>query len=530
MAAGAAGAAGVAVGPRVVNFTNPVTGSSRTPGAAPSTPDAPSSDAPGTAETPKGDADTPSSPDSDAPDSPESDAPASPDDSAKDSDEPKKNVPTIEDIKSWLADVNPGYKADDPNDLRSINCGMTTAAVWNRLSGNGTPVAGTGTLSVAEMEAATGRPQVAMSPEAIHDQLVAGGAGSHAVVGIDRNSGDGHWFNAYYDGTNVVAVDGQTGQVYSWPPDYGDIRNWDAAVDPANPPAIDAEGKGDNSAGDSTKGDSTKGDDAQGDTSQGDTADTGDDANADSSSRDDTRGSSAPRDPAVQQPITPHQSGIIDGTHAGNSASRIVESPAVMAEVADYNDPKPAHGMLDSKYGPKTGRTLVTGAAADALNFNHSEPWGHDANGDRLNKATWSERYVNPGGKMQWAPNDGAVPGTRVQYDSIASFTSDWGNLAIDRLGELSGTFMGVGGGDFNARALPPSQAKATLFHEVEWKSGATLPAGYSIEIARIADAYGQDGGGLQMVVRDPNGKFVKLQDLMDLKLVTVDTVIGATP
>ena len=83
------------------------------------------------------------------------------------------------------------------------------------------------------MEAATGIPQVEMTPEAIADELRAGGPGSHAVVGIDRAGDDGHWFNAYFDGNRVVAVDGQTGQIIEWPPSFGAIR-WDAAIRKAN--------------------------------------------------------------------------------------------------------------------------------------------------------------------------------------------------------------------------------------------------------------------------------------------------------
>lgn len=134
-------------------------------------------------------------------------------------------------IGSWLPEINPGYTGD-PFDPRSSNCGACAAAVFARLEGTmPEPFAGTRTLSVPEMDAFTGRPQVPMSPSEIRDTLIAAGPGSHAVIGIDRTIGPGHWFNAYYDGERVVAIDGQSGEIHDWPPEYGSpnnpVTNWD---------------------------------------------------------------------------------------------------------------------------------------------------------------------------------------------------------------------------------------------------------------------------------------------------------------
>lgn len=56
------------------------------------------------------------------------------------------------------------------------------------------------------------------------------GPGANAIIGIDRADGPGHWFNAYFDGEKVVAVEGQSGEVRGWPPDYGEVTNWDICV------------------------------------------------------------------------------------------------------------------------------------------------------------------------------------------------------------------------------------------------------------------------------------------------------------
>ncbi len=111
----------------------------------------------------------------------------------------------------------------------SSNCGSCSVSVHDGLEGNPVTPAGPSTLDIPGMEAAIGRPQVTMQPDEIADELIAGGPGSHGVVGIDRAHGPGHWFNAYYDGTRVHAVDGQTGQIIDWPPSYGAV-NWDVAI------------------------------------------------------------------------------------------------------------------------------------------------------------------------------------------------------------------------------------------------------------------------------------------------------------
>lgn len=70
-----------------------------------------------------------------------------------------------------------------------------------------------------------------MSPAEIEQMLVKGGPGSHAVIGVDWEAGGGHWYNAYYDGDKVWAVDGQTGEISPWlGVDPGTVRNWDAGI------------------------------------------------------------------------------------------------------------------------------------------------------------------------------------------------------------------------------------------------------------------------------------------------------------
>ena len=98
------------------------------------------------------------------------------------------------------------------------------------MNGDDHAVAGLGTYSIPEMNEITGRTQTTMTPEEIESYLVAQGAGSHVVVGVDRASGAGHWFNAFYDGRQIYTIEGQGGCVSGWPPDYGDVVHWDASA------------------------------------------------------------------------------------------------------------------------------------------------------------------------------------------------------------------------------------------------------------------------------------------------------------
>ncbi|UVJ38045.1 toxin glutamine deamidase domain-containing protein [Arthrobacter sp. CJ23] len=142
-------------------------------------------------------------------------------------------VQSIADVRGWLESINPGYSGD-PFDPRSSNCGSCALAVFNRLDGSPAAAAEASSLSIEEVEKATGRKQTPMTSSEIREHLVRQVPGSHAIVGIDRLFGPGHWFNAYFDGNEVVALDGQTGTIHGWPPDYGSPKNpvvyWDVGV------------------------------------------------------------------------------------------------------------------------------------------------------------------------------------------------------------------------------------------------------------------------------------------------------------
>lgn len=145
---------------------------------------------------------------------------------------PTPAVASIAEVQGWVAEINPNY--DHGFGPYSTNCGSCALATARRLNGDSTAEAEATTLSVSEMEAATGVPQVPMTPAEIESALRAKGPGSHAVIGIDRDGAPGHWFNAYFDGDEVVTIDGQDGSVNGWPPDPSfpghPVTRWDAGI------------------------------------------------------------------------------------------------------------------------------------------------------------------------------------------------------------------------------------------------------------------------------------------------------------
>lgn len=133
----------------------------------------------------------------------------------------------LNEINSWIGQIN--YNPNnDPR--RSVNCGKCAVAVFLRLNGDNNAVAGLGTYSIDEMNSITGFTQTAMTPAQIENHLRSQGAGSHVVVGVDRASGAGHWFNAFFDGRKVYTIESQGGYIDGWPPDYGNVVYWDASI------------------------------------------------------------------------------------------------------------------------------------------------------------------------------------------------------------------------------------------------------------------------------------------------------------
>lgn len=137
----------------------------------------------------------------------------------------------LDEINSWLGDINPNFDEFDPDSPYCNNCGSCALAVYRRLEGSTDSCASAENIGTdAEMNKVTGMEMVSMDPKEIEQSLLEQGDGAHAIIGIDRAEGPGHWFNAACVDGKVVAIDGQTGEITDWPPDYGDVVNWEMSI------------------------------------------------------------------------------------------------------------------------------------------------------------------------------------------------------------------------------------------------------------------------------------------------------------
>jgi hypothetical protein len=147
------------------------------------------------------------------------------------------------------------------------------------------------------------------------------------------------------------------------------------------------------------------------------------------------------------------------------------------------------------------------------------EPYGHASDGHPLSKAEYDERYnqVGPEGQewQLYPPNDGAVPGTRVVYNSGEAYLRDYGPH-LDRIGEDSGQYLGVMPDGvppaFEDRGLPISSLNSP-YNRFALEA---LPDGWTIEVSQIAPAFGRDGGALQVLIYNDLGRKVSVELLLE--------------
>lgn len=138
---------------------------------------------------------------------------------------------SIKEISSWISKVNPHY-GNPFFPQSSVNCGSCALAVENRLSGNkGATASLTNIGTDAGMEQATGKKCTYMGLDEMTEFVKSQGSGAHFIVGINRRlpngkSISGHWFNVYNDGGKLYTLEGQAGEIFEWPHDYGYISEW----------------------------------------------------------------------------------------------------------------------------------------------------------------------------------------------------------------------------------------------------------------------------------------------------------------
>jgi hypothetical protein len=124
----------------------------------------------------------------------------------------------------------------------------------------------------------------------------------------------------------------------------------------------------------------------------------------------------------------------------------------------------------------------------------------------------------------RYPPNHGSVRGSRVRYSSIAAAIRDYGDT-VDRIGPECGAIMHLridgDASSFEDRSLPVS-ALALRYNMYTLNPDAPggLPDGWSLELSKVAPAFGRDGGAIQVKFVDDIDREVPLTDLRDLGLI----------
>ncbi|PRY68837.1 uncharacterized protein DUF4237 [Glaciihabitans tibetensis] len=124
----------------------------------------------------------------------------------------------------------------------------------------------------------------------------------------------------------------------------------------------------------------------------------------------------------------------------------------------------------------------------------------------------------------RYPPNHGSARGSIIRYSSIAAAVEDYG-ASVDRIGPECGATMHLridgNASSFEDRSLPVS-ALALRYNVYTLNPDAPggLPDGWSLELSRVAPAFGRDGGAIQVKFIDDIDKEVSVSDARDLGLV----------
>ncbi|HLT68095.1 MAG TPA: TNT domain-containing protein, partial [Microbacterium sp.] len=170
----------------------------------------------------------------------------------------------------------------------------------------------------------------------------------------------------------------------------------------------------------------------------------------------------------------------------------------------EYGTPQSASGALDpdARYASNTPAPDVADvnpAMRDLLDGYPEAPYGRDEHGTPLTREQFEARYVDADGNLRYPPNAGAVPGSIVTFESVDAFRAVYGDVRLDRIGNERGRYFSIEGTPFRERALPPG----TLRDTYATMGLTSLPPNARIEVSRIAPAFGQPGGGLQIRILD---------------------------
>jgi hypothetical protein len=196
----------------------------------------------------------------------------------------------------------------------------------------------------------------------------------------------------------------------------------------------------------------------------------------------------------------------------GPGWERLPDKPLTPAEVY-YGAPHAEHGSATMP----TLRPDGLNQGTLALVADPQAPWGRDRDGTPLTQLGYEERFVNAHRDWTRFPfNDGAVRGTRVQYNDLGALIRDYGGT-LDRIGPESGKYLGLRvdgvAAPFESRALPVSSLNEQYF-SYDLNPSGSLPPGWSVEVSRIQHGVGRVGGETQLKFFDEAGIEVPVENL----------------
>lgn len=173
----------------------------------------------------------------------------------------------------------------------------------------------------------------------------------------------------------------------------------------------------------------------------------------------------------------------------------------------EYTLPDGTHPEAD-RVNSATERLLTSGPGPDGY-------YGHHSDGTPLTRAEYVERYIQPDGRPRYPDNDGAVPGSRIEFEDPTLF-GRYFSTTIDRMGGDSGGYFAFPGTSFEQRGLPPTNLRAP-YSVFELDTDALRANGFRIQVSRIDPAFAQPGGGLQIQIIDPVlGEAVTVQQMLE--------------
>jgi hypothetical protein len=157
---------------------------------------------------------------------------------------------------------------------------------------------------------------------------------------------------------------------------------------------------------------------------------------------------------------------------------------------------------------PPPPRSTMSTSSSGPNSVGNSRSGEPQAVVSRADRQTWTP--VVPGYDLyrtnrDGTPNNGAVPGTTIQYDSAEEFIRDQGGQ-LDRIGEELGRFMNLQPdgipASFEDRSLPVSSLSKSY---AEYRLTGLLPSGWHIRMCEVGMDFGRNGGAMQVQIFDEN-------------------------